>query len=205
MKGYTLVEMLVAMVVVAICASLLLPGVEKVKAAAQRSACVSNMRQIGQASLLYHADRQTILPWYTYADGYWWQALAPYTGTDTRIFHCPRDKSFLSEAVDRTISYGWNYKLTGHGDSGADSDDFLRLQTYAKPAGILVATDGPGGTASGQEDSWGYIDERTVHTADPKRHAGQGSALFLDGHVETIFATNFPNNALYQDRTQHLQ
>ena len=120
MKGYTLVEMLVAMAVVAICASLLVPGVEKVKAGAQKSACVSNLRQIGQASLLYHTDQETILPWCKDPDDtYWWMSLVPYVGTDTKVFHCPSDKSFMPQEVARTISYGWNYKLAGHGDTAA--------------------------------------------------------------------------------------
>jgi prepilin-type N-terminal cleavage/methylation domain-containing protein/prepilin-type processing-associated H-X9-DG protein len=205
MKGYSLIEILVTIAIIAIGATLVVPGLDRAKAGAQRSACVANLRQVGQGSLLYHADRQTILPWYTHADGYWWAALAPYVGTDTKVFRCPVDKSFTATAVDRTISYGWNYKLAGHGDSGANPNDFLRVQNYARPARVLLATDGPGGAAAGQEDSWGFIDESGAHTADPRRHQGFGNALFLDGHVETLPTKDFPNNSLYQDRDKHLE
>lgn len=208
MKGYSLIEILVVIAIIAIGATLVVPGLDRAKAGAQRSACVANLRQIGQASLLYHADRQTILPWYTHADGYWWQALSPYVGTDTKVFRCPVDKNF-SEAsevdTERTVSYGWNYKLTGHGDSGENPNDFLRVQNYPRPSAVLIATDGPGGAAAGQQDSWGFVDESAGHTADPRRHLGLGNALFLDGHVETIRTTEFPNNDLYQDREPHLK
>lgn len=205
MKGYSLIEILVTIAILAVGATLVMPGLDRVRAGAQRSACSSNLRQIGQASLAYHADRETILPWYTSADGYWWQALEPYVGKDTKVFHCSLDKNFTTAAVDRTVSYGWNYKLTGHGDSGANPNDFLRVQNYARPSRVLIATDGPGGSPAGQQDSWGFVDESVEHTADPKRHKGLGNALFLDGHVEAIKTTEFPNNPLYQDRTQHLQ
>jgi prepilin-type processing-associated H-X9-DG protein/prepilin-type N-terminal cleavage/methylation domain-containing protein len=214
MKGYTLIEILVTIAIVAIGATLVMPSLDRARSGAQRSACLSNLRQIGQASLTYHAEEQTILPWCVESqnsgngDNYWWESLAPYVGPSKKVFKCPMDKNF-SEAsendTERTVSYGWNYKLAGHGDTGMNGPDFVRIQNYAKPSRVLIASDGPGGAAAGQEDSWGYIDERAIHEADPKRHNGYGNALFLDGHVEAIKTTEFPNNPLYQDRTQHLQ
>jgi prepilin-type N-terminal cleavage/methylation domain-containing protein/prepilin-type processing-associated H-X9-DG protein len=199
-RGYTLVEVMVAVAVLAVCASLIMPSLDRMKAKAQRSACVSHLRQIGTASLTYHADRGTILPWYTNADGYWWNALTPYLGADRKIFHCPADKAYREFALDSTISYGWNYKLTGHGDSGANPNDFVRIATYSRPGQVPIATDGPGGPVAGQEDSWGYIDERAVHTADPKRHEGQGNTLYLDGHVEALRTEDLPNSPFFNDR-----
>ena len=151
---------------------------------------------------MYNADHQYFLPWYTYAEGYWWQALSPYVGTNAKVFRCPADTAFTFDAVDRTTSYGWNYKLTGHGDSGV-APDFVKVVTYSKPSTVLVASDGAGGAASQQEDSWGYIDERAEHEADPKRHFGKGNALFLDGHVERLDTTNFVSSSTYFTRTNN--
>jgi prepilin-type processing-associated H-X9-DG protein/prepilin-type N-terminal cleavage/methylation domain-containing protein len=207
MKGYSLVEILVTMAVLAIGASLIIPGVDRARSGAQRTACLNNMRQIGQGAVMYQSDRETILPW-CLKDGdgyaYWWESLAPYVGSAKKVFHCPLDKNFSEGDMERTVSYGWNYKLAGHGDTGA-GPDFVRMPNYAKPSRVLVATDGPGGWVGGQQDSWGFIDESVEHTADPKRHQGLGNALFLDGHVEVIRTTEFPNNPLYQDRTIHLE
>lgn len=204
-RAFTLIELLVAISIVAIMALLTITGAKQYLGRAQVASCANNLRSLGEGAHMYNADHQYFLPWYTTpssadatknGEGYWWQALSPYVGTNTKVFRCPADKAFAFDAVDRTTSYGWNYKLTGHGDSGA-APDFVKVVTYSKPSTVLVASDGSGGAASQQEDSWGYIDERAVHEADPTRHFGKGNALFLDGHVERLDTTNFVNNPTY--------
>ena len=55
-SGFTLVELLVVMAVIAILAALLLPALAKGKSAAQSAACKSNLRQLGTALNMYVAD-----------------------------------------------------------------------------------------------------------------------------------------------------
>ncbi|CAN5542492.1 hypothetical protein BH09VER1_BH09VER1_24290 [soil metagenome] len=214
-RAFTLIELLVAISIIAIMALLTITGAKQYLGRAQLAACSNNLRSIGEGAQLYNADHQYFLPWYTVppsasdltktGDGYWWQALAPYVGPNKRVFRCPADKNF-SDATDddvaRTASYGWNYKLTGHGDLNTPSD-FVKVVTYSKPSRVLIATDGAGGASDQQEDSWGYIDERAVHEADPVRHFGKSSALFLDGHVERLDTTNYVNNPTYFVRTNN--
>jgi len=62
-RGFTLLELLVAIAVIGILAALLLPALSSAKARALRTACVSNFKQFGVAFELYagdHADR--VLP-----------------------------------------------------------------------------------------------------------------------------------------------
>jgi prepilin-type N-terminal cleavage/methylation domain-containing protein len=54
--GFTLVELLVVIAILGVLMSLLLPGVSGVRERASRTACSSNLRQIGVAALLYHSD-----------------------------------------------------------------------------------------------------------------------------------------------------
>jgi prepilin-type N-terminal cleavage/methylation domain-containing protein len=88
-RGFTLVELLVVIAVIALLIGLLLPAVQKAREAASRTQCLNNLKQIGLACLHYANDHDQCLPPYAWnmPDGQgvgasWAVVILPYLEQD---------------------------------------------------------------------------------------------------------------------------
>jgi len=92
--GFTLVELLVVVAIIAVLAGLLLPVFSRARAQARRTHCLSNLRQIGLAVQMYQQDYEELPPRLS--------ALFPGYISAPGILLCPSDpKAGQHEGTDR--------------------------------------------------------------------------------------------------------
>ena len=130
-SGFTLTELLVVLLIIAVLAAIAIPVTRSVLARSRMTACLSNLRQIGVGLEAYLQDHADNLP--NVAAGRKSKMedvpvleteLAPYL-PNSESFHCPADHEVFK---DSGSSYIWNstqsgrnrYRLEFFGKSGTD-------------------------------------------------------------------------------------
>jgi prepilin-type N-terminal cleavage/methylation domain-containing protein/prepilin-type processing-associated H-X9-DG protein len=205
-SGFTLIELLVIIAIIAVLSALILPSLAQARRKALQAACASNLRQTGQALLMWANDNNGYLPpGPTRADGlYLWYGgaydlnplflahhLSTYlgysaptsTGQVGKAMFCP---AFLASSAATNLAGMYSYVerpylfgYNGGMSGGTNTATSKRLSEIAKTYGSLAQT---WVIADADTMAIGWFWAGTV--PEKPSHGAVRNLLYLDGHVE---------------------
>lgn len=189
-RGFTLIELLVVIAIIAILAAILFPVFARAREKARQTQCLSNVKELALAMLMYAQDYdESICPYvdsdYHFSTMAWWVVIDPYIKNE-QIRDCPSVRS------------------GGHGDygvvyphvSGVGNAKMLAEIEFPAQTCMITETEhqdvnGRNGTLylcycpfcySQGSISWAYYNG----FAWPGRHNEGNNCGFVDGHAKWL-------------------
>lgn len=197
-RGFTLIELLTVIAIIGVLASILVPTVAQVRESARRTKCLSNLRQVAQATVMYATDHDGQLPepnWGEISDGWLYAPpltrggrnptspirdglLWPYLESE-EVYRCPTDwmnthDPLFDARVQQLSSYVMNGSVSGF--SGGPG---LNIEQFRPDAIIFWEAD--------ERTPFFYNDGANFpHEGISLRHGKGAHIAGIDGHVEII-------------------
>ena len=211
--AFTLVELLAVIGIISVLTSLLLPVLSVAREEARSIKCLSNLRQLGLAAIIYcnHNDDHYPIAYFTDGNtyiGYNWDfTLIPSPtpggaptivpgllwtndGSGAQVFQCPSYEGTPDNANDPYTGYNYNTSYIGHGDM-----EYVEAPLKASQVRNQVTT-----ALFGDGQYWGgpdkFMRSPFLSPSDSMyypsagtqgyRHRNRTNVYYCDGHADSI-------------------
>jgi prepilin-type N-terminal cleavage/methylation domain-containing protein/prepilin-type processing-associated H-X9-DG protein len=213
LSAFTLIELLVVVSIIAILSAFSMPAIQGAITTSKSSACLSNLRQIGLATLAYASDNNHQFPAAgTGGSPEWALAIARYASDPKQkksIFVCPDCDIPVQDAGSNEVAVTYGM----HGGLMPKGGQPLRLHMVPQPQTVILAADmcqdpgnkgwspysienPPGFKGGGRAGNAGLDLEAPISTATDAdkgsspwiryRHSGRANVVTCDGSAQSV-------------------
>jgi prepilin-type N-terminal cleavage/methylation domain-containing protein/prepilin-type processing-associated H-X9-DG protein len=203
--GFTLVELLTVLAIIALLAAIAFPVYAGARGEARQTVCLSNMKQLATSFFMYAQDYDGHMPrhdWYSTtgraedllrADrgaSCWWVKVMPYLRSE-ELLRCPAGEHdyinlahgvYHSTRVEFDVDYGINMCLAGG----------YPIAWVREPASIILLVEQ-------EPDTWAcWWNRGSATNHNPwqnARHEGGSNYVFCDGHAAWRSGAGVPQTA----------